>query len=90
MDLQYHIDIGQIIIAALVFLATSVGWFIKLEITNFGKRLDKHETVISNMTTTLSEVVGSVSVILKMFGESGIHFHGRSNDRDSDIKDKKV
>lgn len=77
-----NLDLGQLLIAVLLASLTIVAWFIKKEITNFGKRLDKHEAVITDMTSTLSRVVGEVSIIIQFLGPKG-RFHVR----ESDMKD---
>ncbi len=65
MNVSANIDFGQMLIATLIAI---VGWFIKKEITDFGKRLDKHEDVIFNMTQTISTVLGQVGILNKFIG----------------------
>ena len=75
--LTSHIDLGQLILAALI---TIVGWFVKREITGFTKRLDKHEEVIISMTSTLAKLAGEVGIIIKL-GDSGLFMHKRAIER---------
>lgn len=44
--ISWHIDLGQIILAALFLQASVIVWFIKKEINTFGKRLDRHEEIL--------------------------------------------
>ena len=73
--LTYSLDLGQLVIALLLTCVSIIAWFIKKELSGFGTRLDKHESVINNMTSNLATVVGQVSVLLKIFGDQGIHVH---------------
>jgi hypothetical protein len=63
MDL--HVDLGQVIIASLI---GTVGYFIKKEISTFGARLDRHETIIFGMAQNISTVIGQVGILSKMIG----------------------
>lgn len=52
------IDLGQLIVALLLSILTLLGWFIKKEITNFGKRIDRHDEILFNLTGTVQRLIG--------------------------------
>lgn len=62
-----HIDLGQLIIAILIALLGIIAWFIRKEITEFGLRLDKHETMLFRMTQNVSIVMGQVGILMQLF-----------------------
>ena len=63
------IELGEIIVACTIGI---VGWFIKKEIATLGQRLDKHEELIIAITKELSQVIGEVSILVKLIADKGI------------------
>lgn len=53
--MDFHVDLGQLIIATLIAM---VGYLLKLEISHFSKRLDKHETAIMNLVADVQRLIG--------------------------------
>lgn len=53
MDL--HVDLGQIIIAALV---GSSAWLIRLQVSHFGKRLDRHDDLLTGLVADVQRLIG--------------------------------
>ena len=63
MDL--HVDLGQILIAALLGCISIIGWYIKRDLTVFGARLDKHEDRLLHISENLQQVIGQVGILTK-------------------------
>lgn len=52
---SFNVDLGQLFIGSLI---TVVGWLVKREITDVGKRLDKHEAIIADLVGRMQNVIG--------------------------------
>ena len=50
-----HIDLGQIVLAALIVI---IGYFVKRTLNEFGSRLDKHDTILLNLVRDVGMLVG--------------------------------
>lgn len=53
------VDLGQVIISGCIGI---IGYFVKRTIESFGKRLDRHEDILFNMSQDLQRVIGQVSL----------------------------
>lgn len=56
-----NVDLGQILVASSLW---GVAWFVKREIVNVGKRLDKHEEIITELVGKVQYTVGMVNGII--------------------------
>ena len=63
--LTLHVDLGQIIIGALIAL---VGFLLKREVNSIGSRLDKHEQVLFAVNGDLSKAIGQIGVLFHLLG----------------------
>lgn len=52
------LDMGQIIISILLAFITIIGWFIKKDIAEFVKRLDRHDVILFEITATMNRLLG--------------------------------
>ena len=48
----------QIATPILLILISIIAWFIKKEITTFGARLDRHETIILSLVGDVQRLIG--------------------------------
>jgi hypothetical protein len=53
--INLNIDLGQIIIGILI---TTVGYLIKREVNEFGSRVDRHDTILFELTGTVQRLMG--------------------------------
>jgi len=60
------LDLGQIIISIFLLLITIVGWFIKRDISEFGKRLDRHDIILFELTATMNRLLGFYEASTRM------------------------
>lgn len=50
-----NIDLGQVI---LIVLIGGLGWFVKKEIVNVNKRLDKHDEILLGLMKDVAQLIG--------------------------------
>ena len=58
-------DAGQIVISIFLFLLTIVSYFIKKEIMTFGKRIDKHDDMLLDLTGSVKLLLGRYQALVE-------------------------
>lgn len=58
-----QLDLGQIIISVLIAI---VGFFVKKTISDFGTRIDKHETILFKMAQDIQYIIGYLNIKAKI------------------------
>lgn len=53
--IQYHVDLGQLIIAALILI---LGVLVNFQLTRFNDRLDEHDRVLYRLTGVVQAILG--------------------------------
>lgn len=58
-------DVTSIITTILVGLLCIIGWFIKKDIGEFGRRLDKHDDILLKLVSDVSRLLGFQEAVTK-------------------------
>lgn len=81
MTINPNVDVGQLLVAGTMIVAAVGGYFtlkaqmasLKDALAAFGKRLDRHETVVFELSGSLQRVIGEVAAADRRAGDDRRH-----------------
>lgn len=57
-DLNVDLNVIKILLGLIAFLIGIVGYFVKKEISNFGKRIDNHDGILFKLAGEVQRLIG--------------------------------